>query len=448
MSKKQTGRHILLWTVIAALGAALWFGYGWLVRGSDLKTIDYAAFSPNYKQDAQSPWGRKAARYEGQLYYSHPAGGGIFRMNPDGSGEERVVPCGDIRKLQVTGEGIHYLGFVGSARKAGAENRPFRLMLWDWGTGQSRPHNLQKWDTDLWDFYVSAQGTVANVNLKENVAEGTLDAVLYCTAKESYVAASQLAMLRDFSVNRQQQVPGSAYPGLCEMAAYEDLVFSANSLGNIRYIIEYELAWGGFAVTDRQTDRVVLDTRPLRPYLSGPPAAHRTIDGFCPQGTLVHVENELMLMTDDLQDSLASVLLGEESAILLVTVQGERAYILAEQAAGERRQAVYEVDLNTFQYKKLYTCAAGGKLLWFDTAAPETVLCLDGEKLVTARGKQVRVFALEEGEYRLRHTLDVKQDVVHKTGKTDVAGDWLFVYRFNEKENRDELVEKLRIGPV
>jgi hypothetical protein len=445
MIKKQIGKHIALWIVLVALGAGIWLGFGWINRGTNLKIIDFCAFSANYKQDANCQWGRKAAVYQDQIYYSDPAGGGIFRMTPDGSQERQVFACPDIRKLQLTPEGIHYLGFIGNALKAGVERRPFRLFLFDWVTGETRYANLQKWDSDLWDFYVAEDGTIANMNLYEVVSEGTLDAVLYCTARESYIPCSQLTMLRDYSLNRQEQVPGSAYPGLCEIAAYGELIFSANSLGNIRNIIEYQLAWSGFAVTDRQKNQVVMNTEPLRPYLGGPPAYHRTIDSFRPDGVLVHVENEVMLLSEDLQDSLRCAVLDGEDAIRLVTVSGDRAYILAEKDSGDKRQTVYEMDLGTFAYHKLYTCADRERFLLFETKGAEKILWLDAEKLVTAQGKTVRVWALEDGEYKLNRTLEVKQEIVAQINKTDVAGDWLFVYRFNEKENRDEFIEKLNI---
>jgi hypothetical protein len=446
MKKKQIVRHIALWATVAALGAGIWLWFGWINRGTNLKTLDYGAFSANYKQDGSCPWGRKAAVYQNQVYYSDPAGGGIFRMNLDGSQEQRVLECADIRKLQLTPEGIHYLGFIGNARKAGAERRPFRLFLYDWATGEVLQANLQKWDSDLWDFYVAEDGAIANMNLREVVSEGYVNTVLYCTAGESYVPCGRLAVLRDFSVNRQERVPGSAYPGLGEMGGYGELVLSANSLGVIRNVIEYELAWGGFAVTDRQKNRVVIDTEPLQPCLGGPPSYHRTIDGFLPEGALVHVGNEVMLLSADLQDSVRSVLLGGEEAIRLVAVDGGNAYLIAEKASGEKRQTVYELDLRSFACRKLYACAQSERFLLFETKGEERVLWLDPEKLVTARGRVIRVWALEDGEYKLDRTAEVKQDVVDPVNETEVAGDWLFVYRFDREENRDELVEKVGIG--
>ena len=86
------------------------------------------------------------------------------------------------------------------------------------------------------------------------------------------------------------------------------------------------------------------------------------------------------------------------------------------------------------------------KFFKFDTFDDEQILWLDAEKLVTAQGKTIRILALKDGEYHLNRTLETSQDVVAKINKTDVAGDWLFVYRFSEENNRDELVEKLNIA--
>ena len=44
------------------------------------------------------------------------------------------------------------------------------------------------------------------------------------------------------------------------------------------------------------------------------------------------------------------------------------------------------------------------------------------------------------------HTIEIEHNIVDRANKVDTAGDWLFLYRFNEKAQRDELIEKVYIG--
>ena len=46
----------------------------------------------------------------------------------------------------------------------------------------------------------------------------------------------------------------------------------------------------------------------------------------------------------------------------------------------------------------------------------------------------------------LLRTIEIEHNIVDCANKVDNAGDWLFLYRFNEKTQRDELIEKVYIG--
>ena len=54
-------------------------------------------------------------------------------------------------------------------------------------------------------------------------------------------------------------------------------------------------------------------------------------------------------------------------------------------------------------------------------------------------GETCKVVFTEGDGYFFEH------EIVDKANKTDCAGGWWFLYRFNEETNRDELIEKVRL---
>lgn len=448
MKRKKVSRWIILLALVLSLvsGCAS-------KPNPDNNNLDHYAFSANYKQVQNCEWGKKAAVYQEQIYYSDPASGGIFRMDLDGGQCQLVLGSPDVRKFQLSGEGIHFLGFVGNGSNRNGEYRSFRLFLFDWITKETQNLMETSWyaqiaegNLELWDFYRTEQGTIANINVGWGGGNPfTYPSLnLYYTSTEGEVSGDQFSFLREFTSER---IPSSEYPGSCEVSAYDQLYFSAESqFRNIDPMLtRYSLPSGAFSVTDRQRNQLIMNTDTSSERFEWA-SGHRTIDSFLPDGVLVHIKNEMMLMTSDFQDSVRSVLLEGEDVIRFVVVSGENAYIIAEKGSRDKQLSVYEMNLETFAHEKLYTCAKGRKFLLFEMKGEEQILWLDAKKLVTAQGQTIRIWALKDGEYELNRTLETSQNVVAKINKTDVAGDWLFVYQFSEENNRDELIEKLNIA--
>jgi len=439
-------KKVAMWIILFALGFVLWASFSSIKTGFNKKSLDYYAFSANYKQDQNCEWGKKAAVYNDHIYYSDTSNGGIFCMNLDGSQCHLVVKSPDIRKIQLSAEGIHYLGFITTVGEENNRYRSFRLFFYDWITEKtlnlmetSLYTSFRGEDLELWDFYITSQGSIVNMMIGEDARVGMPYPSLYCTSTRGAILSNSLSLLRKDNA----PIPGSSYPMHCEVAAYDQLLLSAESI--LESLNTYFFTWGSFSVADRQRNQLAMNTD-LLSRLFGEKPTHRTIDGFLLGGVLVHIANEMMLLTPDFQDSVRSVLLDEEKFIRFVFVNGDKAYIITENGEWGKLQSVYEMDLETFTYKKLYTCAKAEKYFIFTTQEEEQILWLDGEKLVTVRGKDVRIWVLRDGEYQLNRTLETAQKIVVTTNKTDVAGDWLFVYRFNMEKNRDELIEMLNIA--
>lgn len=419
---------------------------------SDDNKLDYSSFTANYKQDQNCEWGKRAAVYQNGIYYSDPQNGGIFSMDLDGNQCHLVLKSLDIRKIQLTNEGIYYLNFIGNATNFNGEYRSFRLFFSDWKTYTAQ--NLQNTTYDannaeqaqeLWDFYRTKNGIIANICIDWADAPYTSPSLsLFYTFNKGKIRSDQFTFLRKYIY---AIIPGAEYPWRGEIATYHQLYFAAESnFGSPDpFFGQYNPPSDSFSVTDQQENQMVMNTDNV-PYIFGDTEQHRTIDRFLPDGVLVHIQNEMTLMSQDFQKAIRSILLDGEEIIRYVVVSDDKAYIIADQGEQYKQQSVYEMDLDTFTYQKLYKCARDRQILKFGALSDESILWLDAEKLVTVQEKLIRIWELKDGSYQLNRTLKTRMKIVNSLNQTDVAGDWLFVYQFNEANNRDELLMKLNIA--
>ncbi|MPN49570.1 hypothetical protein SDC9_197192 [bioreactor metagenome] len=71
---------------------------------------------------------------------------------------------------------------------------------------------------------------------------------------------------------------------------------------------------------------------------------------------------------------------------------------------------------------------------------------IDDNTVVAASGKEISIYGTSNDKAELLRTIKVSHNIVDRANKVDTAGDWLFLYRFNEQTQRDELIEKVYIG--
>ena len=76
----------------------------------------------------------------------------------------------------------------------------------------------------------------------------------------------------------------------------------------------------------------------------------------------------------------------------------------------------------------------------------QEILYVDGARAAVASGKTVLVYDISGAAPELTQTIELEHEIVDCANKVDAAGNWLFLYRFNEETGRDELLEKVDIG--
>jgi hypothetical protein len=98
-------------------------------------------------------------------------------------------------------------------------------------------------------------------------------------------------------------------------------------------------------------------------------------------------------------------------------------------------ESLYRFDLETGQPRRL-----------IKLGVKQAFLSVDDHFAVVAKGKQVLIYNISADRPELIRTIDLKYEIVDCANEVDSAGGWLFLYRFNEKTQRDELIEKVQIG--
>ena len=88
----------------------------------------------------------------------------------------------------------------------------------------------------------------------------------------------------------------------------------------------------------------------------------------------------------------------------------------------------------------------GAKQLLLAIEKENAFLYADAETTVTGGGKTISIYDISGDKAVLLRTIAIEHNILGYSNKVDTAGGWLFLYRFNEQTQRDELIEKVYIG--
>ena len=125
---------------------------------------------------------------------------------------------------------------------------------------------------------------------------------------------------------------------------------------------------------------------------------------------------------------------GEPIRIALPSADGTKLLLLA-QTWTRRPQQLYRADL-----------ARGESQLLLRLPRSAAFVYLDETRAIAAKGKKLLFYDLTGEQAEQTGTMELSTRIVDRRNKVECAGGRLFLYRFNDKTMRDELVEKVRIG--
>lgn len=424
----------------------------------EINNFDHDGFYVDLKADAYSTIGKKAACYRERIYYLSSELGtqGIYSMNSQGADIVLEIPVEDIRSINVRDDGIYYAGFTGIEENVSGPYRQFRLLIRKNGETQVTDYLNDvgyacDWpvaDGNVWDFYISDHGVV-----------------VICFAEVNHHMKVQLREVASFL--KDHVVPRTDYTIVNEGTAvhYESYNHGTLSMGQLN---------GIFLISD---SFFMMDS-PAKEFLN-----------FCLSVIDLNAKDHVVkMMTDwylgynnDSGNYLRWFCRGSSDGFILASVHGMEKYDLATNTVSDivtfdQPENMYaQIDYGDnflvftefirkpckldylFSNKRKQTRALAESLYRVNPESGEKQLLLtleynnaflyaDANTAVTGGFKKISIYDITGDKAMLLRTIEIEHNIVDRANKVDTAGGWLFLYRFNEKTQRDELIEKVYIG--
>lgn len=433
------------------------FCTGCVIRDPSFNNLDTNRFYTNIKCDVNADYGKKTAVYQNRIYYLSAEDGtqGVYSMRLDGSDVKLEFAAEDIRALGVKEDGFYYSGFSAIDTNGNGDYRCFRL--YQRATAQSDPVDLlsaAKRSEDLknnnvWDFYIAANGVIYIRMAEMNWLLGSI--FLSLTALSGLRSLSVLEFkfkikdyyaFQDTSITSELMVYQYAgqYTATDTNAGYtedslniagEQEVFLYDSVINKTVLSIDAIFLQNSERSDAYGNRWILRLSESE-ILFGTESALATYDVATQTGTEISSfpSTESIFATYD-----------TGTDILLLTKEFRSNRWIARKfrkvfdIPSKKGENLYRADPDTGERTKLLSLGQDEEFLY-----------VDDNLAVSASENIVSLYDISGETAVLLRTIELEHEVVDSANKVDAAGDWLFLYRFNDATGRDELLEKVFIG--
>lgn len=415
-------------------------------------------FKPHYKQDVHFAAGKKTAEKDGFIYYFSTEGGtpGIYSMRTDGTEVLLRVPVADIRKLQIVGDDIYYLACFSTETNPNGAYEAFRLYRYNLNDhtttnvmDQTLYQNINPHYLNLGDFYVTDSGMIVNACIQWLAPRNLPSLALYCVDENGEILNDQCRVIvSEADLSMFTEYASTTWT----LSELKDIVISSDILpitfkndlydstkGGMGYSNKYFLSQPLFSVTDKAKNTVAIKMEEPFSYSMGG-LENRVVQSFNQHGIITTEGGGVLILHNDfegfreLDETMIELVdLPNQEKILFLYDAGDRLYIVSEQE--NRQQCVFVLDLSAGELTELYRCTNS-----------EKILALDSRKMVTAQNKEITVWYVNEESLKPYKRIAVEETIVQSGKETDVAGDWLFIYKSGDDKNCDELLGKVYIG--
>jgi len=431
---------------------------GCTLRTPSMNKLDSVTFSANLKEDKNSNYGKKAAYSNGRIYYLSSEGGtqGIYSMNLQGGDIVLEIPVEDIRAISVQPDGIYYAGFATISRNDNGPYRQFRFFLRkpesdksiDLLKSYTFTDDLK--DENVWDFYLADDNTsiIRFINVIDVIGNFGLSAVSFRDGKA--VPYQQYDWLAKGSISAKTD----SNHELLTIAQLNHTQFMLVGSHYDEFSSEERLSGGGsLSVYDTDRHRVAL--RVDRLFSNDSAYIALSFERwFC------RVKGSQMILASC--QGVDSYDISQEIVSTLVTISppetiyqqidcGDQILLLTENL-----RSTYWKDLFATKYfhqnraleETLYRLNpdTGEIVRLLNIGRNNAFLFTDANTAVTGGGKVISIYDISGDKAVLQRTIQVEHNIVDRANKVDTAGGWVFLYRFNEQTQRDELIEKVYIG--
>jgi len=451
--RMKFSRFICIWLGFSLLISIL---SGCTIRNSDINNFDNTGFFANLKGDAFSPIGKKAACYGERIYYLSSELGtqGIYSMNQQGEDIVLEIPVEDIRSINVRDDGIYYAGFSGIEENDSGPFRQFRLLIRkndrtdiaDFLRNVGYPIPNTKFDSNVLDFYISDNGVV-----------------VICFAEVNHHMQAQLRDVVSFKNGRVLKMPdykGEKFNPSINYTGFNQSRVEIGQLDGLYFLPYY------FSEPDYKGEFLSLCL---------------SVIDLTAKDHVVKMLSDWLGYNDDSADHLRWFCRGNSDEFILASVHGLEKYEFATNTVSDivtfdqPENVYFQIDCGdnflvfTELLRKTYdldyrysnilkqTRALAESLYRVDTetGAKQLLLTLeynnaflyaDANTAVTGGDKTISIYDISGDKAVLLRTIAIESNIVDYPNIVDTAGGWLFLYRFNEQTQRDELIEKVFIG--
>lgn len=419
--------------------------------------FDTRLFYANMKPSLEN-YGKKAAVYDNRIYYLSAEKGsqGIYSMLLDGTDVKPEFETEDIRSLTVTSDGFYYTGFAHISENANGAYRCFHLLHRE--SAASNPINLisQAENADLldgdnvWDFYLKEDGSLY-FRIPRMLFFFGLNGLTISTLYNGKILTlpdynMMLNNLKAFDNPHQQS----------GLVVYQNknllfpLSFEINDGEKIVEIFDDE----DVSLFDETKSRTVLPIDAI--FLS----FSERYDGYYSDRWIIRISDEKILLayeaglyeydmkTDTSREVCAFpktesiyATYDDGTDILLLTKTFRKEGWIRNrfrkffQIPKQKGETLYRIDPSTGESTTMLGLDQGDAFLYIDDVT-----------VATASDNMISIYDISGGKAELLRTIQVEHKIVDRANKVDTAGGWLFLYRFNEQTQRDELIEKVFIG--
>ena len=452
-NKQLLKRFLLFSLCLCLLGVQL----GCVAHNPRFNQYDSLTFAANLKADPLSPSGKKAAYSQNRIYYLSSELGeqGIYSMDACGNDLKLEIPVEDIRAIQLFNGKIYYSGFAGVQQNDDGPYRQFRLFSRALGGTESADFlasaeykDVPK-EENVWDFYIS-DDSLTVLRFVYGLGFGlspTLSAVSFLNKKA--------LTLNDFQVICNDRVNYTAPLVKSELnfVRYNNLYYETGTFNWAEYgDDERFIDWSSISVYDAAKHLVAL---PQDRILS--------TDGAWASESLLHwicrVEDENAIFAtkqgleayDASSNTLSSIVSFTQPECVYSQIDcGDSILVFTQQlrrSAWLNMFATEVYKLNRALGESLYRVNpdTGEKTCLLKLGRNQAFLYSDREIALTGSDKTISVYDISANTAVLQKTIPLAHKIVDRANKVDSAGGWLFLYRFNEETQRDELIEKVFI---
>ncbi len=419
--------------------------------------LDTRSFYANMKP-ALANYGKKAAVYENRIYFLSAENGsqGVYSMLFDGTDVHLEFETADIRSLTVTTDGFYYSGYSHVGINDNGDYRCFRL--YHRSNAQSKPIDLLSQaknaelleDDNVWDFYLKENGTLyfriaqmdfylGNINLSlSTLRKGVILTMPDYSVLLDNLSAFDNPFLQNGLVIYQQEdqlFPVSTYtPTDADWAIiYDDQSVSVFDKTKQRTILPIDALF--LSSTERfngpYSNRWLLrssDKKVLLAYEAGLYEYSKELDAG--NEICAFPKTESIFTTCDY---------GSDIFLMTKTFRKEgwirNQFRKIFHIPDQKGETLYRVDPSTGKRLKMLQLDEGDAFLYIDDSI-----------VATTSDKTIAIYDISGDKAVLQRIIKITHNIVDPANKVDTAGGWLFLYRFNEETQRDELIEKVYFG--